>query len=120
MLRRSFQKYSKTQEQKMPVGSSEASSKIKHLKKELDLQMCYHRLWTNKDFQQLLEALRQENKWLNPQEFKDNDEFMRAYNVMWARAQSIKEMVLLLSTAEQRVKDIGNRIKKMEIKNAVK
>jgi len=86
------------------------------LTQQLLLQQAYQRLWANQDFQELLKTLSHHNKWLNPQEFKDSNEFMRAYNVMWARARVAQEIEDLLTQAPKRVKDIRKRLERENAK----
>lgn len=76
------------------------------------------RLWDNQDFQTyLLPKLKQDNKWLNPQDFKEDKEFQRAYNVMWAKAQIANEIITLLSSQEPTILDTQKRIAQMELRN---
>lgn len=82
---------------------------------ELLKQQALNRLWVNQDFQQhLLPLLKQENKWLNPQEFNNDAEFQRAYNVIWAKARAFDEIISLLAGSEQRIRDIQKRMEKDE------
>lgn len=57
------------------------------------------------------------NKWLNPQEFNNNDEFMRAYNIMWARAKVVTEIHKMVDEAFERSKLIQKRIDEENVKN---
>ena len=59
--------------------------------------------------------LSHKNKWLNPQDFKDNKEFMRAYNILWARAKVAQEIEELLLSSTQRVMDIQKRMEKERV-----
>lgn len=110
MSKKSSQKVLKKQEQEMPQGTSQ---RLLQFSKQLREFQGLHRVWINPDFQQfLLPRLKQDNKWLDPQDFKDDKEFQRAYNVTWARAKASDEIIELLQGADQRARDIQKRIER--------
>ena len=114
MSKNSTKKSSKMQEFVTQRDSSARSMLESRLLEAQALQ----RIWDSRDFQDyLLPKLKQENKWLNPQDFKEDKEFQRAYNVMWARAQAANELISLLSGQDLAILDAQKRIAQMELKN---
>ncbi|MCK5616172.1 hypothetical protein KAR91_80655 [Candidatus Pacearchaeota archaeon] len=94
------------------------TDKIKTLTASLLEQQGLQRVWENKDVQEfLIPKLVQENKWLDPQSFDDNALFLRAYNVMWAKAQVATELITLLAGSAELSKAILQRINKEKSKN---
>ena len=115
MPQKSSKKSSKKQEPETPQGSLPT---LTLLTKQLQVQMAYQRIWHSKDFQEyLLPQLTQDNRWLDPQEFKDNAEFQRAYEISWARARAFTELITMLETAEDRIADTTKRIEKIKARN---
>lgn len=116
---KSSSKSLKAQVREMQHDSS-VTLRLQALSKELIQQQAYNRLWLNQDFQQyLLPTLNQVNKWLDPQSFKDDKEFQRAYNVIWAKATVSDEVIKLLSGSETRVRAIQTQIEQEKLRNGI-
>lgn len=45
---------------------------------------------------------------------------MRAYNIMWARAQAAKEIEILIADASQRIQDTQKLIDKIKAQDVIK
>lgn len=54
------------------------------------------------------------NKWLDPTKYSKDDEFIRAYNQMHARAMAYADIIKLVEEAEGRVQAIAKQIQLAE------
>lgn len=92
-----------------PQGSEIPSVILRKLRQA----QAFNRIWHSQDFQEyLLPYLRVENKWLDPRQFKSQEEFQWAYQESWGKAQAYLELVKLLQDSEQTERMLGEQVNK--------
>jgi len=91
----------------MSKTSSDLSSKLvdsetqKGILRKLRQAQAFNRIWHSQDFQEhLLPYLQVENKWLDPRQFKSQEDFQWAYQESWGKAQAFRELIKLLQESE--------------------
>lgn len=85
----------------------------KSLQERLELNKALMALSSREEYSHYLKPLLLKglhNEWLNPNDFKTNDEFMIAYRNAEAYARAVKKILRLIDDAEKIVEDINIRL----------
>jgi hypothetical protein len=97
----------------MPRGSSNQITRQDSLKLELAEAMDLSTLYNSKEFQQRLLPLLikdSQQQWLDPLKFPNQEDFQRAYNLAYSKAQVARDLINFLAKQEARMKSIRNQI----------
>jgi hypothetical protein len=59
------------------------------------------------------------NKWVDPTTYADKETFYKAYTDAFAKAKVFQELIDLLASQEQRIKEITKRLERDEVDYAI-